>query len=90
MIGGQVNIESVSEKDYKQVMNLYKGFTIGGLAVLAGGLAGIALNHFGVPESSGLVQEIIKHSEEFAIIGGASSLYCGLQYLTNRSLNKKK
>jgi hypothetical protein len=89
MIGSRVNIEVVNDKEYKHTMDIYKGFTIGGLTVLAGGLAGIALKHFGV-ESSGLVQEIIKHSEEFVIVGGASSLYCGLQYLTNRSINKKK
>ena len=84
-----IKLESVSDKEYKQIMGIYKVLSIVSVTTLAGGLAGLALKHFGVPGSSALVHEIFEYSKPAAMLGGISTLYSGLVYWGNKALNTK-
>ncbi len=89
MISDNNPIEAVYDNEYKFFQKLYKYGSIAGLTVLTAGLGGLALKHFGVPESSELVHKIMECSAPAVLFGGMFTAYFGLPYIGNKILNKR-
>lgn len=80
---------SVSEREYRNLLKLFKGFAIAGATATAVGLAGIVANQFITPESSETIRNLASYGLPTFVIGGFAMLYGGANYLANKSLEKK-
>ncbi|MCX6749180.1 MAG: hypothetical protein NTW17_00340 [Candidatus Pacearchaeota archaeon] len=85
---------SVSENEYNMIRGFWRVGHISSLTVASTGLAGIvvgaALNHFAGPENSQLATEIMDFSIPLLVCGIFASLYTGINYRMNPSLDKSK
>lgn len=80
---------SVSENEYKNILNIFKGLTIAGGVATAVGLVAIVTDHFLGPESSETIKTFASSGIPLLIGGGISLAYGAPNYFGNKSLNRQ-